>query len=107
MALTKGVPIILDKPRMMRFTTNALCTMEQLSGIKITQINLNAAGFIEIRALLFAALYADDSSMTLNKAGDLIDEYGLDAFVDKLGEALDLSLNGGKQGNGQAPTAAE
>jgi hypothetical protein len=106
MAFTKGIPITLDRTRMMRFTTNALCTMEALTGIKVMSMDMNRLGFTEIRALMFAGLYADDSSMTLEKAGDLLDEYGINKVSDTLTQALTNAM-GDDSGNVQAPTASK
>jgi hypothetical protein len=105
MALRRTIPIQLDKMRNLRYGTNSLCMTEQLTGLKLLQVDPNSASFLEMRAILFAGLCWEDDKLTLAKVGDLIDEYGGGtAYMNKCIEALTAHV-GGDEGNGQTPTA--
>ena len=91
------VLVNLDKPRKLRYTTNALVMLEESLGKPIGEIMNNFAnglyGFKDIRNLLWAGLLDEDSSLTPEDAGNLIDE--AEDFADvvsKIGEALQESF---------------
>jgi hypothetical protein len=89
--ISKSVPCTIDKPRNLRFTINSIADMEQMTGLRISQLDPQRASFAEARGLLYAATVDEDRSMTLQKAGNLIQQYGM-GFMDKLGEALALAF---------------
>ncbi len=111
------VDITLDRPRRLRLDHNALVTVEELIGKPISRIVAGGElGFREIRALVFAGLRHDDRRLTLERVGELLDEYvaqghDLAHVLDLVTRALEQSgiFNKPKQaedGQGNAATAA-
>lgn len=87
-----GKPFVileLDRPRKMRFGMNALITVEELTGKSLVNMDMNAIGFKDIRAIIYAGLLADDGTLTPERVGDLIDEYSdIQTVSAKLEEAF-------------------
>lgn len=65
------VEITLDKPRILRLTTNSIVRAEEILGVSLLNENPRAFGFKEARALLFVGL--NDRKLTLEKVGELMD----------------------------------
>jgi len=91
------VLVNLDKPRKLRYTTNALVMLEESLGKPIGEIMNDFAnglyGFKDIRNLLWAGLLDEDSSLTPEDAGNLLDEAeDFAEVVTKIGEALQESF---------------
>lgn len=82
----------------LRYTTNALVEMEEEMDMPIQQIiklfETGRLGFKAIRVIVWAGLIHQFDNgdgtydLTLREAGDLIDEIGLDAMIEKVGDAL-------------------
>ena len=95
-----GKPFVLvelDKPRKLRYTINALVTLEETLGKPITEIMATFTsglyGFKEIRALLWAGLLDDNPDLTPEEAGTLLDEApDFTNVIQKIGEALEASF---------------
>lgn len=90
------VPIELDKPRNLRFSTNALVESEKMLGKSIAEFS-QSIGITELRILIYCGLRHEDKTLTLDQAGDLIDEAESIAYLsDKLKDALEAALKTGK-----------
>ena len=94
----RGVVVALDgKERHLRFTFNALCRMEQSLGTSVNNIILSGlAGFVEVRALMWAALLDETPNLTVEEAGNLIGAYleeggSFIKLASKMVEALERS----------------
>jgi len=97
------VIVELDRPRTLRYGFNELCKLEDVLGRKITELNSVQWGAKEIRALLWIGLSREDSSLTPERVGELIDMAGdITKLVEKIAEALQLSLGGQKNLNTEA-----
>jgi hypothetical protein len=121
------VPIELDRTRYLKFDWNAISEFENAmnctwiefffslmkkdsdgnpiadineSGVGAGSIEMKALGLKHLRALLWAGLLHQDPSITLKKAGDLIESINADNFADRLNkltplfEALMLTMSG-------------
>ena len=89
--MKNGVTINLDKPRTLRYGINALVKVEDLSHV----------GIKDLLIIVYAGLCHEDKTLTLEKVGDLIDEYSnITEIAEKLGEAFTLAFGKaeGKQG---------
>lgn len=99
------VTIRLDKSRNLLFNFNAICELEEEIGRPITHLQDSNIGFREIRALLWAGLRHEDPSLTIEDAGNLINEAESIQYVtETVVEALALGLGtkqGEESGNGQ------
>lgn len=70
------ITIELDKERRIRFTMNALADAERVRGLGLpAMIHPLNVGHLTTRALLWAGLKWEDRSLTLEKAGDLVDTW--------------------------------
>lgn len=93
-----------DRPRRIRYSMNNMCLLEEKLGYPVTQLNLSALGFIEIRAIVCCGLEdKHDLSSVKGKSqeefvGDLIDEYSsLDEVSEKIKEAFELAFGSKKE----------
>ncbi len=83
----------LDRPRKLRFGMNSLIMIEELTGKSLVNMDMTAIGFKDIRAIIYAGLYADDKTLTPDQVGDLIDEYSdIQTVSAKLEEAFTASF---------------
>jgi len=105
------VNIELDRPRRIRFDTNALCDAEEALGVGIGAMMNQQMGFRAIRALLWAGLKWEDRGLTLERTGTLIQKYlenggDLGALGETLTRALMVSgLFESSEGNSEAEAA--
>ena len=97
----------LGKPFELRFTTNAICRVEEKSGQSLEALLADTAvsgkRTLAFRTLLWAAI----GGITLETAGEIMDEIG-PVEVDRiLAEGLRLAFppKDDAPGNGEAPTA--
>lgn len=74
---------------------NALAKIEDLTGKSILSLDLNKLGIKDLLAIVYGGLYHEDKTLTIQKVGDLIDEYSnLNEVAEKLGEALTAAFGG-------------
>ena len=100
--MKKSVTVELDKARNLRYGTNALCTIEELTGKPISALDLTNLSIRDLRNILFAGLSHEDETLTPEIVGGLIDDYSdLTTISNKLGEAFTLAF--GNQKNKKTP----
>jgi hypothetical protein len=68
------IMINLDKPRKLRFGMGAMVEFEQLTGIKLMELN-DEMSMDVCSKLLWIMLKQEDKELTLQKTCELIDEY--------------------------------
>jgi hypothetical protein len=95
-----------DKIRRLRFGMNQLALLEDLIKRPVSQISAQNMGMKELRAAFFAGLSWDEPGLTLEQAGDLIDDLGLNIASVKVGEALELAFGPGKTMEADGPNGA-
>ena len=67
-----------------------------LSAPRYPPLDLNKLGIKDLLAIVYGGLYHEDKTLTIQKVGDLIDEYSnLNEVAEKLGEALTAAFGGG------------
>lgn len=96
------VIIKLDKPRKLRYTINAMATLEDLTGKPfasfVAGFNEESFSFKDLRALVWAGLIDEDPSLTPEDVGNLLDKtQDLTEVLMKVGEALQTALGGQKK----------
>lgn len=98
----RSVSITLDKPRQLRYDLNAMAEIEERLGVgldKLDQIEMKAK---TARLMLWAGLIHEDSSLTPEQVGAMVDMGSLNevnvAIARALGEA-------GVEGNSSGPKA--
>lgn len=92
----KSVTIELDKARNLRYGINALVKIEEMTGRKITELDLDKVGMKDLRTIVYAGLVHEDKTLTPEKVGDLIDEYAdITVVADKLGDAFIAAFGDG------------
>lgn len=83
-----------DKARNLRYTTNALVELQEELGAAMFD-EFAPKGLKEIRTFIYYGLKHEDPSLTLDKVGDImddfIDKYGMDELAAKFNEALELA----------------
>ena len=91
--MKQGVTIQLDKPRTLRYGMNALAKIEDITKKPITKLDLNNVGIRDLLVIIFAGLCHEDKTLTVDKVGDLIEEYSdINTLADKIGEAFTLAF---------------
>ena len=73
--MKKGITFELDKPRTLRFGINALAKIEDLTGKPLTTLKLDSVGIKDLLIITYAGLAHEDQDLTVEKVGDLIDEF--------------------------------
>lgn len=80
----------------MKFGINAHCEAEEILGFPITQLNDNTAGISTLRTLLFVGLKHSGNPVSMDKAGEIMEEViadkGMDYFSNQISEAIQKSL---------------
>ena len=100
--MKKGVTIILDRPRTLRYGLNALAKVEDITGKNIMGLDLNNVSIKDLLAIIYAGLYHEDKELTVEKVGDLIDEHSnITEVAEKLGEAFTEAFGKGNGKNKQ------
>jgi hypothetical protein len=97
------VDITLDKPRILRLTTNSLARAEKLLDGKSLLDRSVVLSWDAIRVLLFVGL--NDPKLTLEKIGDLIDEADKDKVLMAVYAAWSLHLGRGAKTPGEVSQA--
>lgn len=70
-----SVPITLDKERQLRFDLNALADADEVAGKSISEFLAgDRVGLSAIRALLWAGLKGEDRRLTVEQAGQLMQD---------------------------------
>lgn len=91
--MKQGVTINLDKPRTLRYGINALAKIEDLTNKPLVKLDLKNVGIKDLLIITYAGLCHEDSNLTIEKVGDIIDEYSsLGEIAEKVGEALTLAF---------------
>jgi len=92
----QSIPIeIGGKTRYLRYGTNALVAVEEKLNCPLSDIGSKLSGNVgikDLRILFWAGLMGDDKELTLDGAGDLIDEAvdkgGITFVAEKIAEAF-------------------
>ncbi|MDQ0269013.1 hypothetical protein [Cytobacillus purgationiresistens] len=81
----------------LRFTINAHCEAEEMLGYPITQLSEKSAGISTLRTLLFVGLKNSGNPVSLDKAGEIMEEViadrGMEYFSTQISEAIQKGLN--------------
>lgn len=95
-AARPAVEITLDRPRKLAIDFNAICRLEEETGLNVmdrrTWENPSAS---DLRAILWASLLADDPGLTLGKVGEMMSIENVGYITEKLAEAWFSSLPDG------------
>ncbi|MGG3737250.1 GTA-gp10 family protein [Aeribacillus pallidus] len=97
----KGI-VKLNADYSLRYTTNALVELEETLGLTVPEILVRfergGIGFKAIRTIVWAGLIHQFDNgdgtydFTLTEAGDLIDELGFEAVMEKVTQALESAF---------------
>lgn len=82
-----------DKTYTLQFTVNAICELEARLGLGIAKIAKTMSEPAEVsltfaRALAWAALRSHHPNLTLDQAGDIVQEVGMTETIDQVGLAF-------------------
>jgi hypothetical protein len=98
-AQLSSIVVELDRPRRLKLGLNAICEFEQLTGSRFFEMADRPLSLLEVRALLYVGLRADDPSLTIEQTGDLIEAElrkggGIGGVFSMIVEARDRALGG-------------
>ena len=95
MANPKRAQVILelDRSRTLVIDFNALCEAEGVLGHTIAR---QEVGLSELRAIMWAGLRHEDSTLTVKQVGDFIGTYGMNVLSEKVGKCLADFFNQGE-----------
>lgn len=88
------ITITLDRPRVLRFDLNAMVSFEEASGKSLfdPSFQLHSMSAKDLRAMLWACLLHDDSSLTLEDVGTMISTDNMADVSAKLNEAFEVAM---------------
>ncbi len=88
------VKITLDRERTIRFDLNAMASFEEATGKNILNGTFSGSGMSarDIRAMLWACLLHEDSTLTLEQVGALITVENMTDVAARLTEAFEVSM---------------
>ena len=81
------VTITLDKERSLRYDLNAMCTVEELTGESLTDL-MRKPTIKNIRAVIWAGLIHEDSAITQDDVGGMIELSELQHVIGQIHKAL-------------------
>jgi len=101
------VSITLDKERKLKFTIGAVLRFKQATGkdLRDPEVNARLAKDIDLDdlvALLWACLYKDDKTLTVEAVSDMVDFSNLTYAIERLSEAMTVA----KPEAGESPLAS-
>lgn len=89
--MSKMVAINADKARNLKFNYNALCMLEEDFNIDVSALDENIK-LGDLRKLMYCGLVHEDSTLTLERTGEIMDavmdEEGMEYLGTKIGEAI-------------------
>jgi hypothetical protein len=97
MAKKQAFPVKLDKQRNFRFTFNAFCELEDVLDRPLTELQ---KGFKmkDLRALVWAGLLHEEPELTIEQAGDLIDEAeSIEEVAEAVSKAIEAAMGSKKE----------
>lgn len=89
--MKKAVTIELDRIRNLRLGINAICMIEDLTDKPIAKL-MDQASLREIRVILYCGLAHEDRELTLDRVGELMEDYDLNMIANKIKEAFELAF---------------
>lgn len=95
------VSVMLDKERTLRLTINSAADLEERLGFPVTKIDENTMGIKVIRAIVWASLLHENKKLTLEEAGDLIEQGDFNLISKKAMEAFNLVFQKGSNQTGK------
>lgn len=84
--MAQGTPITLDKPRLLRFTIDAVARLEAEEGVGLDELWARKQRIVALVALLYHGLRHEDATLTKARVIKL-----LDRFVDAGGDTTQLN----------------
>lgn len=98
--------VALSKEWILKFSTNALCELEDLTGKSAIEVanSMNDESKVTmklLRQIVFAGLSENNPSPTIEDAGNIIDSVGFDVIGPKIAEAFILAFPAPE--DGEAP----
>ncbi|ADU50171.1 hypothetical protein Tmar_0046 [Thermaerobacter marianensis DSM 12885] len=75
------------KTYVLRYTTNAMVQLEEMLGRSVLEI-VNNPSFTDARAMVWAGLLHAHPGLTLEQAGEIMDEAGVVEAIQAAGQAL-------------------
>lgn len=79
---------VADSEYTLKFSTNAICELEERLDKGLNTIVANMERLTTVRALLWAGLRAKHPDVTIAQAGEMIDRVGMAEATETIGKAL-------------------
>lgn len=93
--MNRAVMIEADKARNLRFGTNALCNIEEMTGKSLSNMGEDTS-LKDMRIMLYCGLKWEDKQLTIEGTGDVIDaileKHDMEYLGDKLTKAINLAM---------------
>ena len=87
------VEIILDKPRIIKYSTNSLAELENKLGYTFPELQGKPMGFQTMIKVFWAGLIENYPDITLREAADLMDYEDYETIEEKVSESLEKFFN--------------
>ena len=86
------VPLQLDRPRILILDFNALCRVEEVTGVSLLVGQPAFSSMRMMRALVWAGLLHQDPTLTLEFVGNLIQEADAEEVLGAIMNAYDVAM---------------
>lgn len=84
---------VADTEYTLKFSTNAICELEDRLDKGLNTIVANMERLSTVRALLWAGLRAKHPEVTIQQAGEIIDRCGMAEATEIIGKALSVAFS--------------
>ena len=89
----KGIDIVLDKPRKLKFDLNAFAELEETFGdVETAMAELEKGKIKALRAILWAGLVHEDAALTVTDVGSMIDMSNLEVVMEAINRGISGAL---------------
>lgn len=98
-----AVPIMLDKPRTLRFDLNAFAELEEKFGSMDAAFKAMKKGSLKAaRALLWAGLLHEDETLTEKRVGAMVGLNSIGGIMDTIADAMAKAMPDGNKSESPA-----
>lgn len=86
------VPVALDRPRTLVIDFNALCKVEEVTGVPMLVGQPAFSSMRVMRAMVWAGLLHEDPTLTEERVGEMIGDAGPDVVLGSIMEAYMVAM---------------
>ena len=86
------IPVDLDRPRTLVLDFNALCKVEEVTGINLLVGEAAFSSMRMVRAMVWAGLLHEDPTLSLHRVGEILQTSNMEKILDAIVKAYDAAM---------------